>query len=260
MARVGRSLEKALAATGNFSRSQAAKLISENRVTLNGHVCRRPSVRVTASADAVAVDGKVIALAEATARLFRFHKPAGFITTRSDPLGRPTIFSILPPGLPPVKTIGRLDMATEGLLLLTTSGPLARLLELPSTGMKRTYRALVATGPERRITDAMISSLGEGLKLADGTCFRPILAKGLSLDERQGGKGYQWVHMTLTEGKKHEVRRAWSHFGFSVTRLVRESFGPFELGDLQPRQAVEIKGSAVEALMNQLDRAHPHAC
>jgi len=247
----GSTLEKAIAATGRWSRSQSASLISQNRVTLNDAPCRRPSLRVDRGTDVVAIDGERVHLREAAARLWRFHKPTGLITTRSDPQGRPTIHSALPPGLPRMMTVGRLDIATEGLLLLTTSGPLARLLELPSTGVERRYCAQIATGTERGITADMIGALGCGLTLSDGTRFRPIRAETLAPKDG-GGRGHAWVRMTLVEGKKHEVRRAWAHFGFTVTRLVRESFGPFELGRLQPGQVEEVQPVEVERLTRRL--------
>jgi len=204
MARHGKALEKALGATGRWSRSQAGAIIKEGRVNLNGETCRKPGVRVDAHTDKIAVDGELVLLGAAEPRLFRFHKPVGLITTDSDPQGRPTVFSALPQGLPRLMTVGRLDMKTEGLLMLTTSGPLARMLELPSSGMERQYRAQLATGSERSVTAEMIAELARGLTLNDGTSFRPITA--MVEDREGGGRGSAWVRMTLVEGKKHEVR------------------------------------------------------
>ncbi|KEQ54921.1 pseudouridine synthase [Sphingobium chlorophenolicum] len=219
-------IAKLLARAGVASRREVERIIEEGRVTLDGEVVTTPATLLI-SLHGVAVDGVPIA-APAPARLFLFHKPSGFLTTERDPRGRPTIYDKLPADLPRVMPIGRLDMTTEGLLLLTTDGEFKRQMELPSTGVPRTYRAR-AFG---EISQNQLEDLFEGIEI-DGIRYGQIEA---NLERRTGRN--QWIEMTLTEGKNREVRRVLEHLGLQVSRLIRTSYGPFHLGEL-PSGAVE---------------------
>ena len=194
MPRLGYSLQKALAATGSWSRRESAGLVLKGRVQLNGKLCNKPAERVLAE-DTILVDGNELASSTEEPRLWRFHKPPGFITTHSDPQGRPTVFDSLPETLPRVVSVGRLDLPSEGLLLLTNSGKISRLLELPASGYVRRYSALLATG-KRSVTPEIVDEISSGLTLEDGTVFRPMQVE---VHERHA-KGCCWVDMQLTEG------------------------------------------------------------
>ena len=176
------------------------------------------------------VDGKRLGAAERT-RLFLFHKPRGFVTTARDPEGRPTVFAALPPGLPRVVAVGRLDINTEGLLLLTNDGGLARVLELPSTGWLRRYRVRA----HGNIDQAALDALSGGITI-DGVDYLGIEAK---LDREQGSN--VWITLGLREGKNREIKKVLEHLGLAVNRLIRVSFGPFELGDLAEGEAAEVR-------------------
>jgi 23S rRNA pseudouridine2605 synthase len=201
-------------------------MIAEGRIALNGTVLDTPAT-LLASLHGVTVDGQPVE-APAPTRLFLFHKPSGFLTTERDPKGRPTIYDKLPPDLPRVMPIGRLDMSTEGLLLLTTDGEFKRQMELPATGVPRTYRAR-AFG---EVSQAQLEDLFDGIEI-DGIRYGSIDA---NLERRTGRN--QWIELTLTEGKNREVRRVLEHFGLEVNRLIRTRYGPFALGEL-PAGAVE---------------------
>ncbi len=221
-------------------------MIADGRVSLDGKVLDTPAVKLT-SLQGVSVDGKPVGKAEAT-RLFAFHKPSGLITAERDPAGRPTIYAALRNALPKsagrVMPVGRLDFNTEGLLLLTNDGELKRAMELPSSGVPRSYRAR-AFGD---VTQAMLDELIEGVEV-DGIRYGRIEA-----DLERGSGKNRWIQMTLTEGKNREVRRVLEHLGLQVNRLMRISYGPFELGDLPRGQAVEINREAVEQFRKQLLR------
>lgn len=204
-------------------------MIEEGRITLNGEAVSTPATLLS-SLHGVAVDGNPVA-APAPARLFLFHKPSGFLTTERDPRGRPTIYDKLPPDLPRVMPIGRLDMTTEGLLLLTTDGEFKRQMELPSTGVPRTYRAR-AFG---EVSQNQLEDLFDGLEI-DGIRYGRIEA---NLERRTGRN--QWIEMTLTEGKNREVRRVLEHLGLQVNRLIRTSYGPFHLGELASGAVEEVR-------------------
>lgn len=219
-------IAKLLARAGIASRREVERMIEEGRVTLDGEPVATPAT-LLASLHGVAVDGNPVA-APAPARLFLFHKPSGYLTTERDPRGRPTIYDRLPADLPRVMPIGRLDMTTEGLLLLTTDGEFKRQMELPATGVPRTYRAR-AFGD---VSQAQLEDLFDGLEI-DGIRYGRIEA---NLERRTGRN--QWIEMTLTEGKNREVRRVLEHLGLQVSRLIRTSYGPFHLGEL-PVGAVE---------------------
>ncbi|MBR0683675.1 rRNA pseudouridine synthase [Roseomonas eburnea] len=222
----GERIAKWLARAGVASRRDAEKLIAEGRVKLGGKVVETPATFITPG-DHVTVDGKQVAAPERT-RLFRYHKPTGLVTTHRDPEGRPTVFEKLPPGLPRLVSVGRLDLTSEGLLLLTNDGELARKLELPSNGWLRRYRVRV----HGRVDEKALAALARGVTV-DGVQYGPIEA---GLDARQGTNA--WLTVSIKEGKNREVRRVMAHLGLEVTRLIRTAYGPFQLGAL-PRGAVE---------------------
>ena len=220
---------KLLARAGIASRREVERMIEDGRVTLNGEVVTTPATLLS-TLRGVAVDGNPVAQPAPT-RLFLFHKPSGCLTTERDPRGRATIYDRLPADLPRVMPIGRLDMTTEGLLLLTTDGEFKRQMELPATGVPRTYRAR-AFGD---ISQAQLEDLIHGVEI-EGMRYGAINA---NLERRTGRN--QWIEMTLTEGKNREVRRVLEHLGLEVSRLIRTSYGPFQLGDLAPGAVVEVK-------------------
>jgi 23S rRNA pseudouridine2605 synthase len=213
-------IAKLLARAGIASRREIERMIAEGRIAIDGQRVEKPATLLT-SLKGVTVDGQPVK-APTSARLFRYHKPAGVLTAASDPKGRPTIYDRLPKGLPRLIPVGRLDMNTEGLLLLTTDGGLKRQLELPSSGVERTYRAR-AFGT---ISQDQLEKLIEGVEI-DGMNYGRIDA---NLERRTGRNG--WIEMKLTEGKNREVRRVLEHFGLKVSRLIRTAYGPFPLGDL----------------------------
>ncbi len=235
-------IAKLLARAGIGSRRDIERMIGEGKVALNGQVLATPAT-IVASLDGITVEGNVVAALEPS-RLFRFHKPAGFLTTARDPGGRPTIMDILPPGLPRVVPVGRLDMNTEGLLLLTTDGALKRALELPTSGVPRRYRVR-AYG---EITQPAVEALIEGLTI-DGMRYGPIDAE----IERRTGRNL-WLTITLTEGKNREIRRVLEYLGLQVSRLIRVAYGPIELGDLDPRDADEVPDGVVASLRKSLSK------
>ncbi len=227
--RPGQRIAKVMARAGVCSRRDAEAWIAEGRVSVNGAVLSSPAFNVS-EADDVRVDGKRLGAAERT-RLFLFHKPRGFVTTARDPEGRPTVFEALPPGLPRVVAIGRLDINTEGLLLLTNDGGLARVLELPSTGWLRRYRVRAHGVIDQAALDALSGGIG-----IDGVDYLGIEAK---LDREQGSN--VWITLGLREGKNREIKKVLEHLGLAVNRLIRVSFGPFELGDLAVGEAAEVR-------------------
>jgi len=228
---LGERVAKVLARAGVASRRDVERLIAERRVTLNGEVLTTPATKV-GPGDVLSVDGRAVAAAEA-ARVWRYHKPVGLVTTHKDPKGRPTVFENLPPGLPRVISVGRLDLSSEGLLLLTNDGGLARALELPANALVRRYRAR-ARG--RGVTQAMLDKLKEGV-VVDGIAYGPIDAR---LEENPSGGANQWIMVTLAEGKNREVRKVLDSLGLTVNRLIRLNYGPFDLGRLKPGEAEEV--------------------
>jgi 23S rRNA pseudouridine2605 synthase len=235
-------IAKLLARAGVGSRRDIECMIAQGEVALNGQVLTTPAT-IVASLDGITVRGEAVAALEPS-RLFRFHKPAGFLTTARDPGGRPTIMDIMPPGMPRVVPVGRLDMNTEGLILLTTDGALKRALELPMSGVPRRYRVR-AYG---EISQQVVESLIEGLTI-DGMRYGPIDAD----IERRTGRNL-WLTMTLTEGKNREIRRVLEYLGLQVSRLIRVAYGPIELGDLPPRDADEVPDGVVASLRKSLAR------
>src|SRR4051812_47628218 len=222
-------IAKLLARAGIASRREIERMIEEGRIAIEGKVVDKPATLLN-SLHGVTVDGKPVK-APAPARLFRYHKPAGLLTTERDPRGRPTIYDRLPRDLPRVMPVGRLDLATEGLLLLTTDGELKRQLELPSSKVERTYRARVFGA----VSQEQLEGLIEGIEI-DGMRYGPIDA---NLERRTGRNG--WVEMKLTEGKNREVRRVLEHLGLQVSRLIRTAYGPFVLGDMPGGAVDEVK-------------------
>lgn len=229
----GERIAKVIARAGVASRREAERWIEAGRVTLDGARVESPALNVDPDAD-IRIDGDSLPAREPV-RLWRYHKPRGRLTTHSDPEGRPTVFADLPPELRNAKPVGRLDMNSEGLLLLTNDGELARRLELPSTGWVRQYRVRV----HGRIDNDGLKKLAEGVSI-DGTRFRPANAEL----ERQVGAN-AWVTITLREGKNREVRRLMEHLGYTVTRLIRTSYGPFQLGKLGRSEVREVPGRVI---------------
>jgi 23S rRNA pseudouridine2605 synthase len=225
----GERISKVMARAGVASRRDCERMILEGRVSLNGKVLDSPAVNVTAD-DRIEVDGQIIGAIERT-RLWIYYKPTGLVTTNHDPEGRPTVFDNLPEDLPRVISVGRLDINTEGLLLLTNDGGLARMLELPSTGWLRRYRVRA----HGSIDQARLDELREGIAV-DGVLYGAIEA---TLDREQGHN--VWITMGLREGKNREIKNVLGAIGLDVNRLIRISYGPFQLGELEDGEVVEVK-------------------
>jgi 23S rRNA pseudouridine2605 synthase len=219
-------IAKVMARAGLCSRREAERWIVAGRVAVDGEILASPAFTVT-KANRIEVDGNPMASSEPT-RVWRYHKPAGLMTTQHDPEGRPTVFESLPPSMPRVISVGRLDLNSEGLLLLTNDGALARKLELPSTGWVRRYRVRV----HGRVQEDELETMRKGLTVA-GVRYAPVEV------EKEGQTGANaWLAMALKEGKNREIRKLCENFGWRVNRLIRTSYGPFPLGKL-PRGAVD---------------------
>ncbi|MBS7668402.1 pseudouridine synthase [Croceicoccus gelatinilyticus] len=244
--RDGDRIAKLLARAGIASRREVERMIEDGRVAINGEVVETPATVLT-SLKGVTVDGNPVAAPERT-RLFLFNKPAGLLTAERDPKGRPTIYTALrnalPADTPRLMPVGRLDYNTEGLLLLTNDGEFKRALELPSSGIPRTYRAK-AMG---KVGQNDLEALFEGVTV-DGVHYGQIEA---NLERRNGLQN--WIELTLTEGKNREVRNVLEHLGLQVSRLLRVAYGPFELGDLGRGAAFEVKQGDVERFRKALAR------
>lgn len=226
--KAGGRIAKLIARSGVCSRRDAEKLIAEGRVAVNGERIASPALNVTPDT-VITIDGKPLAAA-APPKLWRYHKPAGLVTTHRDPEGRPTVFSRLPPTMPRSISIGRLDINSEGLLLLTNDGELARRLELPSQGWVRRYRVRLFGS----VDQTRLNQLAHGITM-DGVRFQPVTAE---LERSRGP--YSWATVSLREGKNREVKRLMEHLGLKVARLIRVSFGPFHLGHLPEGAVAEI--------------------
>ena len=233
-------IAKLLARAGIASRREIERMIAEGRIALNGEKLTTPATLLD-DLQGVSVDGKAVRPAAAT-RLFRFYKPPGTITAERDPRGRATIYDRLPLGLPRVMPVGRLDFTTEGLLLLTNDGGLKRQLELPRTGVVRTYRAR-AFG---QVTQDQLERLAEGITI-EGIHYGSINA---NLERRTGRNC--WIEMSLTEGKNREVRRVLAHLGLQVSRLIRTAYGPLTLEGLEPGNVDEVSEAELDAFRRTL--------
>ncbi len=235
----GERIAKVIARAGICSRRDAERLIGEGRVKLNGAVMASAAVNVTAR-DKILVDGKPLPQKEST-KLWRYHKPAGLVVSNHDPEGRPTVFEKLREQLPRVLSIGRLDINTEGLLLLTNDGELARFLELPATGWIRRYRVR-AYG---HIDDAALEKIANGVEI-EGVKYGPIEAR---VESGQGDN--RWLTIAIREGKNREVKRICEYLGLQVNRLIRTSFGPFSLGDLARGGIEEVPIKVLKAAVGE---------
>jgi 23S rRNA pseudouridine2605 synthase len=224
----GERIAKVIARAGLASRREAEEWIAAGRVAVNGAVIHSPALNVSGR-DRISIDGEPLPARERT-RLFLYHKPRGLLTSHGDPRGRPTIFQNLPKGLPRLVSVGRLDFNTEGLLLLTNDGELARVLELPATGWLRRYRVRA----HGSIAQQKLDALRTGVTI-DGIHYSAIEA---NLDRVQGSN--LWLTFAIREGKNREVRNVLGHLGLSVTRLIRVSFGPFQLGELAEGDVEEV--------------------
>lgn len=225
----GDRIAKVLARAGVASRREAERMIEAGRVTVNGKAITSPALNVTGK-DRITVDGKPVSEPEPS-RLWLYHKPSGLVTTTRDEKGRATIFDNLPGDMPRVMSVGRLDLNSEGLLLLTNDGGIKRKLELPSTGWLRKYRVRVNGRPK----DEDFAPLRKGLVI-EGERFLPM---DVSLNRQQGANA--WLTIGLREGKNREIRRAMEDIGYAVNRLLRVSYGPFQLGSLKPGEVEEIR-------------------
>jgi 23S rRNA pseudouridine2605 synthase len=236
-AKEGERIAKRLARAGLCSRRDAERWIEAGRVRVDGQVLASPAFNVT-DQSAIEVDGKPLPQAD-RARLWRYHKPPSEMVTARDPEGRRTIFDSLPKGMPRVVTVGRLDFMSEGLLLLTNDGGLARRLELPANGWTRRYRARV----HGTVDDSRLAALANGITI-EGIRYGAIEA---SMDRQQ--RSNAWLDIALTEGKNREVRRVLAHLDLPVVRLIRVAFGPFHLGELERGHVDEIPAQAMDSLL-----------
>ncbi|HBR69532.1 MAG TPA: rRNA pseudouridine synthase [Rhodospirillaceae bacterium] len=232
-------IAKKIARAGICSRRDAEKWIMTGRVAVNGKTLETPAFTVGED-DVVTVDGKPLPQAAKT-RLFLYHKPAGLVTTNRDEKGRTTIFDKLPPGMPRVVSVGRLDMNTEGLLLLTNDGELARFLELPATGWSRKYRVRV----QGKVDEKKLEALKKGITI-EGIHYKSIEAK---LDKTQGTNA--WLTVTLTEGKNREIRRVMEALDLRVNRLIRVSYGSFMLGKIPEGAVEEVKEAVMKTQISK---------
>ena len=233
----GERIAKIIARAGLASRRESEKLILDGRVKVNGKTINSPALNLTKN-DVIEVDGKLLVPPEQT-RLWIYNKPVGLVSTSKDEKNRPTIFDNLPKELPRVVSIGRLDLNSEGLLLLTNDGELKRRLELPSTGWLRRYRVRV----KGKLKDSMLEPLRHGI-FVEGTHFKPM---DVSFDRQTGANA--WLSIGLREGKNREIRKALGFVGLSVNRLLRISFGDFELGTLKKGEVQEVRLSTVKNLL-----------
>ncbi len=237
----GERIAKVLSRRGVASRREAERMIELGEVSVNGRVIASPALNVT-NADRITIKGQPLPEEEA-ARLWLYYKPEGLVTSASDEKGRDTVFDNLPEDLPRVMSVGRLDLNSEGLLLLTNDGELKRRLELPSTGWLRKYRVRVKGNP----TDPDLEPLRRGIEV-DGERFQPMI---VSLDRHQGANA--WLTVGLREGKNREIRRAINAIGLIVNRLIRVSYGPFRLGEMQPGDVEEVRPKVLRDQLGETD-------
>jgi 23S rRNA pseudouridine2605 synthase len=241
-------IAKVLARAGLCSRRDAERWVADGRVAVDGTVLTSPAVNVTVAND-IRVDGKPLPEPD-RARLWRYHKPAGLVTTHRDEKGRATVFAALPKELPRLISVGRLDLNAEGLLLLTNDGALARRLELPATGWLRRYKVRV----HGFVDETRLAGLERGVTI-DGVAYGPIRAQ---LERQQGSNA--WIALSLREGKNREVRRVLEHLGYPVTRLIRLSYGPFQLGLLERGSLEEVQKKVLDEQLGKGEGpTRPHA-
>lgn len=229
----GDRIAKVLSRAGIASRREAERMIEDGRVSVNGKTITSPALNVT-PADRVVVDGKQVGAPD-DPRIWLYHKPAGLVTTERDERDRPTVFGTLPPDLPRVMSVGRLDINSEGLLLLTNDGEIKRKLELPSTGWLRRYRVRI----NGSVSEAKLDQLRAGIEV-EGIRYQPMV---VTFDRQQGANA--WLTVSLREGKNREIRRAMGEIGVTVNRLIRVSYGPFQLGVLKAGDVEELKQRVV---------------
>ena len=244
----GERIAKRLARAGIASRREIERMIAEGRVAVDGKVLTSPALNVT-DKNKITVDGEPVGAAE-EARVWRYHKTAGTITTNFDPKGRPTIFDKMPPELPRVVTIGRLDYNTEGLLLLTNDGELARHLELPQNAWLRHYRVRVYG----EINSGKLKALAKGITIG-GVNYEPIKVE-VETAKQEGSN--RWLMVSLREGKNREIRKVMEHLGLQVTRLMRVAFGPFQLGKLAKGAVEEIPRRILRESLGRFFSEHSH--
>lgn len=235
----GERIAKRIARAGICSRREAEALIEAGKVQVNGKKITSPALNVSGS-DTISVNGKILGEAEAT-RLWLYHKQAGLMTTHKDPEGRPTVFDVLPKNMPRVISVGRLDLNSEGLLLLTNDGALARKLELPSTGWIRRYRVRA----HGSITPKMLGEMKRGVTV-DGVQYGSVEA---SIEKSVGDAKNTWLVVSLKEGKNREIRKIFEHFHCQVNRLIRQSYGPFNLGNLPRGEVKEVTGKVLKSFI-----------
>ncbi|MBO4644270.1 MAG: rRNA pseudouridine synthase [Alphaproteobacteria bacterium] len=236
----GERIAKVIARAGICSRREAERYIEQGRIAVNGQVLTSPAVTVSPE-DKITVDQKPLPAKERT-RVWRYHKPAGLITSHKDPEGRPTVFDSLPDTLPRVISVGRLDLNSEGLLLLTNDGELARRIELPSTGWVRRYRVRI----HGDMTPEIMTKLAQGV-VVEGVRYAGVQ---VVVDKKQGTN--TWLTVSLKEGKNREIRKLMEFFGFKVTRLIRVSYGPFQLGTLPKGGVDEINAKILHEQIGKM--------
>lgn len=239
-------IAKFMASVGLCSRRDAERWIEDGRVMVNGETLTTPATLVGED-DVVVVDGKKIKQKASSPRLFVYHKPAGLVVSHKDEQGRATVFEHLPKDLPRVISVGRLDLDSEGLLLLTTSGALARAMELPSNAQERVYRARIRGLP----METHYEQLERGVRI-DDVQYQPI---DVVVEQSKQGRN-QWLRLTLREGKNREIRRIFEHFDLPVSRLIRIQYGNFHLDDLAPEEVAEVPAADVMKLMESLGIHH----
>lgn len=230
----GDRIAKVIARAGICSRREAERLINEGKVKVDRKTITSPALNVTAK-NIIAVNGKILPARESS-RLWRYHKPAGIVTTHKDPEGRPTVFEQFPSNFPRVISVGRLDINSEGLLMLTNDGELARHMELPSTGWTRRYRARVhGNVDEKRLAD-----------LAKGITIDGVRYNSIQVDVEKKQRSNTWLNISIKEGKNREIRKVMEHLGLQVTRLIRTAYGPFQLGSLPQKQIDEVPTKVIK--------------
>ena len=226
---ISERIAKVIARAGICSRRDAEQLVFQGRVGVNGVIIQTPAVKVDRH-DTVSVDGEIVSLAYPRVRLWLFHKPRGYLTTHRDPQHRPVVFDLLPKTMPRVISVGRLDYHSEGLLLLTNDGDFARYLALPATGWEREYRVRAYGRVERKRL----------AQLEKGICIDNIIYCAVRVAIRTSSGDNTWFDVTLAEGKNREIRKMFAHIGLAVNRLIRISFGPFQLGRLSVGKLQEV--------------------